>query len=434
MAAGALLLGGGAIWFFLSPSRLHDSQEAHDLPTIKLAFIPETLKDDDIVFHLTATNANPATIRISRVSYTTGQMFDVEIEKNNKRIVPSGGAIDYPGLPFTGLAKSKRLAVQIEFEYDPHQKATTYTSNYLFAMPETTPSGQIVNPMEWSTVQGTTEQVKSQVERMLATLDLPRATIHFELPEKRPDGSINHTTLSGNNRFFSFDPETKTVTFTVFYSPQSSKSLTLNLIPNHGGNHKVAFSWDDAKKDIHLGLDGVVADFGPDVDQIAQGGAGENGPAGRGGAEGGSGPALRVSISGANVFAPDAKDVHNRLTGIALNARIWNTGIPSVATEWSLVVVPQNMTPVIAQLTSIPETLQLTGPISTAVIHAADALDTKTLTTPIGAIPVEGVLLFYVPLEREIVINPSTKLELTVKDIYSSETKAIQIIGEWLRR
>ncbi|MGO9700695.1 MAG: hypothetical protein ACLPX7_15685, partial [Xanthobacteraceae bacterium] len=123
MAAGALLLGGGAIWFFLSPSRLHNSQEAHDLPTIKLAFIPETLKDDDIVFHLTATNANPATIRISRVSYTTGQMSDVEIEKNNKRIVPSGGAIDYPGLPFTGLAKSKRLAVQIEFEYDPHQKA-----------------------------------------------------------------------------------------------------------------------------------------------------------------------------------------------------------------------------------------------------------------------------------------------------------------------
>lgn len=66
---------------------------------------------------------------------------------------------------------------------------------------------------------------------------------------------------------------------------------------------------------------------------------------------------MMVSMLGGNVFVPDAPDMKDRLTGIQINARIWNVGSPSVATEWSLMVVPQGMLPVIAQLTEAPELL-----------------------------------------------------------------------------
>jgi hypothetical protein len=64
-------------------------------------------------------------------------------------------------------------------------------------------------------------------------------------------------------------------------------------------------------------------------------------------------PELRLSMSGANVFTPDALDVRSRLTGVALDVKVWNTGAPSVATDWTLAVIPQGKTPVLGQLTEI---------------------------------------------------------------------------------
>jgi hypothetical protein len=144
-------------------------------------------------------------------------------------------------------------------------------------------------------------------------------------------------------------------------------------------------------------------------------------------------PDLRRSISeGGNVFIPVAEDlrVRDRFTGIALKAKIWNVGAPSVAIEWSLFVIPQNVTPVVAQLTTIPESLRLEGPIN-SVIRASDSLEAKTKTVPVKMTPVEGVLLFVVPLTQEIVLIPSTRLELTVKDINGIETKVSKLIGDW---
>ncbi len=46
-------------------------------------------------------------------------------------------------------------------------------------------------------------------------------------------------------------------------------------------------------------------------------------------------------MSGGNVFNPDAPDLRNRLTGIALNLKVWNTGAPCVATDWTLAVIAQ---------------------------------------------------------------------------------------------
>jgi hypothetical protein len=51
----------------------------------------------------------------------------------------------------------------------------------------------------------------------------------------------------------------------------------------------------------------------------------------------GSRPELRLSLLGGNIFVPDGAP---ELTGIALNARIWNTGEPSAATGWALTIIP----------------------------------------------------------------------------------------------
>ncbi|MGO8753677.1 MAG: hypothetical protein ACLQHK_00400 [Gallionellaceae bacterium] len=145
-------------------------------------------------------------------------------------------------------------------------------------------------------------------------------------------------------------------------------------------------------------------------------------------------PNLMLSMSGANIFIPDAPDMRNHLTGIAINAKVWNTGVSSVATEWSLSVILKDMPPIIAQLTKIPNSLHLNGPINSTIIRAKDALDDKTKRIQIQRTPVEGTLLFYVPIKKNLIMEPSTKLELKVKDIYGKESATTKVMGDWLSR
>ena len=143
-------------------------------------------------------------------------------------------------------------------------------------------------------------------------------------------------------------------------------------------------------------------------------------------------PKLKLSMSGANVFVPDGEGL-KQLTGIALNVKTWNTGTPSVAANWSLVVTPQSNVPVVAQLTKIPNSLKLSGNFNNVSINSVDALDVKTSSTPIGEIPVEGVLLFYVKLPKNVVSSSATHFELSVQDIYGNVSTTTQLMGNWLQ-
>jgi hypothetical protein len=144
-------------------------------------------------------------------------------------------------------------------------------------------------------------------------------------------------------------------------------------------------------------------------------------------------PNLHLSMSGGNVFVPGAPDLRGSLTGIAINAKVWNTGNPSVATEWGLAVIPKGQIPVVAQLTKIPDQLTVGGQYNSVVIRASDALDARTAKEPISN-PEDGILLFYVKLPKSVVVDPATQLELSVKDIYGTETVVRQLMGNWLQR
>jgi len=146
-----------------------------------------------------------------------------------------------------------------------------------------------------------------------------------------------------------------------------------------------------------------------------------------------SGPNLMLAMPGGNVFVPEAPGMQDK-TGILLDAKVWNTGAPSVVTEWQLFVIPQNVTPVIAQLTKMPPVLRVEGAVNSFVALESESLERKTRTAPVADMPVDGRLLFYAPLKTAIVLSPETKLKLVAKDVYGKETTVSQRIGDWLHR
>jgi hypothetical protein len=141
-------------------------------------------------------------------------------------------------------------------------------------------------------------------------------------------------------------------------------------------------------------------------------------------------PALKISISGGNVFVPGVPQ-WNRYTGIALDAKIWNTGKPSAATEWTLIVMPKGVTPIHAQLLNIPDELRLGGTEIGIIVHASDDLLTKTEKMEITELPTYGKLLFLIKMDQAKVLEGSTRLLLSVKDIYGMESIATQTVGDW---
>jgi hypothetical protein len=52
----------------------------------------------------------------------------------------------------------------------------------------------------------------------------------------------------------------------------------------------------------------------------------------------------------------------------------------------------------------------------------------------ITPIPIDGTLLFYIQLPKSIIMMPSTQLELSVADIYGTEYKTTQHMGDWIHR
>jgi hypothetical protein len=141
-------------------------------------------------------------------------------------------------------------------------------------------------------------------------------------------------------------------------------------------------------------------------------------------------PEFHLLLDGGNIFIPDqAKE----LTGISLDARIWNLGKPSIVTAWSLTILPKDLMPIRAQFTKIPAELLIGGANST-VIRASGSLADKTSKDTVGTDLVSGVLLFYVKLSKKTVVRPDTWLELSAKDLYGNEFTARQRMGDWLSR
>lgn len=144
-------------------------------------------------------------------------------------------------------------------------------------------------------------------------------------------------------------------------------------------------------------------------------------------------PQIMLSLLGGNIFNPKAPDLRF-LTGIALDVRIWNNGRPSPITEWRLTVIPPGRSPAIAQLTEISDLLRLGGAKNSAVLRTADDLSRKLAHEDVGTKPTDGTVLFYVKLDKPLVMLDETQIELSVKDLFGKETVVKQRMGDWLSR
>ena len=123
-------------------------------------------------------------------------------------------------------------------------------------------------------------------------------------------------------------------------------------------------------------------------------------------------------LNSGNIFVYSPPGLHGSLTGITLDAKIWNTGTPSVVSSWSILVDPENGNSAGGQSVEIRAPMHIKGRYVSPTIRPSDSLDAKTAFTKVGQTPVEGTLLFYVPLRESDVLNST--VTLTAKDIYGN--------------
>lgn len=145
-------------------------------------------------------------------------------------------------------------------------------------------------------------------------------------------------------------------------------------------------------------------------------------------------PELKMSVSGGNIFTLQSPDLRDQLTGIALNVKVWNTGTPSVAISWNLNVIVPGRIPVRAQLTNITDQLPLGGAVNSLVIHPSESLERKTSATQIEMIPIDGILLFYVAIDKDVIMQSNVQLEISVRDVFGLETRVMHRMGDWMNR
>lgn len=141
-------------------------------------------------------------------------------------------------------------------------------------------------------------------------------------------------------------------------------------------------------------------------------------------------PEFRINLLGANVFKPTG---NSDITGILIDARIWNTGTPSIITEIELVLFLEGHTTISTQFTTMPDRLNLSGQNAGALVLAErDDIERKVTSTAVGASLVEGKALFYAKVTRAKVLHSDTRFEFSIRDIYGKRTTVSKAMNEWL--
>lgn len=138
-------------------------------------------------------------------------------------------------------------------------------------------------------------------------------------------------------------------------------------------------------------------------------------------------PALKLALSGGNIFVPDAA---KNLTGIALNTSVWNIGAPSAAIAWGIEVVGANGRRASTHAHAIPPKITLRGAPDCEILSESSLIE-KT-KTPVTKEPITGVLLFYVDMPKDQIEHPAATLEVWVTDIFGARTAVKQGMKSWL--
>jgi hypothetical protein len=139
--------------------------------------------------------------------------------------------------------------------------------------------------------------------------------------------------------------------------------------------------------------------------------------------------AFKLDLRGGNIFQPGRADMHH-VAALALDVRIWNLGAPSAAIDWTLTVQLADGRRAKIGNTKIANEITSTE-TGSVLAYGKDNLDDKTGQSPVGRVPIQGTLLFIVDLPKAEIIQPETRLELSVKDVFGHVYNVTQRIGDW---
>lgn len=124
-------------------------------------------------------------------------------------------------------------------------------------------------------------------------------------------------------------------------------------------------------------------------------------------------PRLLLSMMRPDLFTPTGM---NGMTGVIVNAKIWNVGQPSVVTGWALTITPRDGSPQ-RQENAVPINpagLHIEG-VSALNISATEDITIKTKSVKVQKVPVEGVARFYFLAPMNVV--SASDFVLTATDI-----------------
>lgn len=137
-------------------------------------------------------------------------------------------------------------------------------------------------------------------------------------------------------------------------------------------------------------------------------------------------PNVGLHIDGANIFVPDE---NTSMTGIALNAKVWNAGSDTILIDWDLRILPADAPAVAAQITIMPPLISMQHG---EPIKGSESLLDRLGSRPVPSTPLEGILLFYAKIPKQLVIDPDTVIELCARDIHSNSFTFKHRMGDWL--
>jgi len=210
-------------------------------------------RDAEIKFHIEVENIGKFQVNELRAGMRTQEMTSLEVSAPLPPTLPPGGRLSIPGNPVSGLRKHGALFLELNYESKVGGKANKFISKYSFLIRPEDMNPQALLPTTWQEQAGVILGPQQEtVEVALKTLAGSQGTMLFSLPLRRPDGSPNFLVLTDNKRKFSFDGNSRYLSFTTTMRTGSLRTITHALPAGSYDAIVIGCLWDDQKDEAKL--------------------------------------------------------------------------------------------------------------------------------------------------------------------------------------
>jgi hypothetical protein len=181
-------------------------------PNISAQLVIDSVKGDDIDFHLQVENIGSPEISELQCQYQTSGMISGDVVPFAPRSLRKGQRLTIPGEPVNGLKKKRVLFSDLTYKGSLNGMTAGYTSKYKFILPPGALVGKSIDPSEREDLAGNLGD-KDLVKGIVSVFAGPVGTLILAFPERNNDGSPNQILLINTHRAFGFNGTTGMVAF-----------------------------------------------------------------------------------------------------------------------------------------------------------------------------------------------------------------------------